>query len=138
MSPTLAADARHGQWGSCLVRPQGPTNCIYLAQVHERTSNSEDVTQLPATNRRFRPYSIYSIPPGSVNFLGAAVQLAQQQQQEAFAAVRVGGIAIRFGVGWAGLAWGGIMAQGLFQKSNQLIAAQVRPAAQLLLPADFF
>ena len=26
------------------------------------------------------------------------------------------------------------MAQGLFQKSDQLIAAQVRPAAQLLLP----
>jgi hypothetical protein len=56
---------------------RGLTDCIYMAQVDERTSNSKDVTQLPATNRRVRPHSI---PPGSINFLSAAVQLAQQQQ----------------------------------------------------------
>jgi hypothetical protein len=35
---------------------KGPTDCIYLAQVHERTSNSKDITPLQATNRRFRSY----------------------------------------------------------------------------------
>ena len=80
---------------------------------------------------QFRPHSI---PPGSINFLIAAVQLAQQQQQETFAAVRIRRIASGFRVRWADLGWGGLLTQGLFQKSDQLIAAQVRPAAQLLLP----
>ena len=59
---------------------RGLTDGIYMAQVDERTSNSKDITPLPATNRRFRPYSIYSIPPGSINFLDATIQLPQQQQ----------------------------------------------------------
>ncbi len=56
---------------------RGLTDGIYMAQVDERTSNSKDITPLPATNRRFRPHSI---PPGSINFLDATIQLPQQQQ----------------------------------------------------------
>jgi DNA polymerase-3 subunit epsilon len=65
------------KWVAVWSAHRGLTDCIYLAQVHERTSNSEDITPLPATNRRFRPHSF---PPSGINFLIAAVQLPQQQQ----------------------------------------------------------
>ena len=71
------------------------------------------------------------VSPGVIDGFAGGSQLPQQQQEQTLDAVGIAGI----GGIWDG--WGlQLSAHTLLEKSDQLVAAQLRPATKPLLPAN--